>query len=641
MSILTTKIIPRRSFPTYQLHSYIKSKTETAENAYKICILETFKWLRARFSNFNETIEELIVPEPEEYNSFSLSSLHSFSINKGFNIDVVYIESKGIWAFCLTEPDMGANTGRADERKAVNGRTFSTNISYRLYADKIEFGLQTLCSQPCDVTEVCEVYRPALIRMLVENPNITIYDHFHINGKPIEINTSGDSDKLIETMQDKKCSVPVILVAEAPFKKEEKKESENAKIEAAAFPTTNPFLFSSLSSSPTMGAAPLDLSGLDMGKKPKMAVRYEKVKKDKPKMQVSATAPKAAKEKLPEIDYTRLARKAVGFAFICHISENCFKTIENKTGIKLSRGDIVITENQKAFMRLSYTDYGKKIDTAVDMLMSDIYELPLRKDIPFGNIRFVTDARLLDLEERKHESLSAEEKADILIRENAELKGKINSLQQVNADASLNTENYRLLIKENKRLEDQNAQFQREAEESKAELEKLSDAYKKSAYLINFYRNRAIEAAYYPTSIDDICDWIKDKYSETVCVSPKAEKGLRKYKGSLDIIILCGGIAFLNAYALYRKNLITKNEYELIQSIDGWEIESCGKSSLNMHPEDYSFTYEDKKCVMDLHIKHGNKSQQLIRVYFCWDEIKERVIIGYLPDHLPTASQGT
>lgn len=404
-------------------------------------------------------------------------------------------------------------------------------------------------------------------------------------------------------MQDKKCSVPVILVAEAPFKAEEKKESENAKIEAAAFPTTNPFLFSSLSSSPTMGAAPLDLSGLDMGKKPKMVVRYEKVKKDKPKVQVSVAATKTAKEKLPEIDYARLAKKAVGFAFICHVSENCFKAIENKTGIKLNRGDIVITENQRAFMKLSYTDYGKKIDTAVDMLMNDIYELPLRKDIPFGNIRFVTDARLLDLEERKHESLSAEEKADILIKENAELKGKINSLQQVNADASLNTENYRLLIKENKRLEEQNTQFQKEAEESKAELEKLSDAYKKSAYLINFYRNRAIEAAYYPTSIDGICDWIKDKYSETVCVSPKAEKGLRKYKGSLDIIILCSGIAFLNAYALYRKNLITKNEYELIQSIDGWEIESSGKSSINMHPEDYSFTYEDEKSCKEVSVQ--------------------------------------
>lgn len=162
MDIYTTKIIPRRSFPTYQLHAYIKSKTETAENAYKICILETFKWLRARFSNFNETIEELLLPEPEDYSSFSTSSLHSFSINKGFNIEVVYIENKGIWSFCLTEPDMGANTGREDERKAVNGRTFSTNISYRLYADKIEFGLQTLCSQPCDVTEVCEVYRPHL-----------------------------------------------------------------------------------------------------------------------------------------------------------------------------------------------------------------------------------------------------------------------------------------------------------------------------------------------------------------------------------------------------------------------------------------------------------------------------------------------
>ena len=65
-----------------------------------------------------------------------------------------------------------------------------------------------------------------------------------------------------------------------------------------------------------------------MGKKPKMVVRYEKVKKDKPKVQVSVAATKVAKEKLPEIDYARLAKKQLALLSFA---------MSAKTALKLSK----------------------------------------------------------------------------------------------------------------------------------------------------------------------------------------------------------------------------------------------------------------------------------------------------------------
>ena len=126
MLYTTTKLQQLKSYPTYQFHSLIKSDTLVAEDIFKICILETFRWLRGRLSNYKTLPSEIMLPEPEEYAKFQLDQLHSFVVNSGVVIDIVYVEKKGLWSFCLTETDMGANIGKPDERKAVNGRTFAT-----------------------------------------------------------------------------------------------------------------------------------------------------------------------------------------------------------------------------------------------------------------------------------------------------------------------------------------------------------------------------------------------------------------------------------------------------------------------------------------------------------------------------------
>jgi hypothetical protein len=62
-------------------------------------------------------------PMPQQYADFDDEKIQSFSINLGFQIDVIYIESLGVWSFRIVEPDMGANIGTPKERKAVSGRT--------------------------------------------------------------------------------------------------------------------------------------------------------------------------------------------------------------------------------------------------------------------------------------------------------------------------------------------------------------------------------------------------------------------------------------------------------------------------------------------------------------------------------------
>ena len=42
-----------------------------------------------------------------------------------------------------------------------------------------------------------------------------------------------------------------------------------------------------------------------------------------------------------------------------------------------------------------------------------------------------------------------------------------------------------------------------------------------------------------------------------------------------------------------------------------------------------------------MHIKSGVKVQELVRIYFCWDDALQKVILGYLPDNLPPLKDPT
>ena len=90
-SYQTTTIRQLKSYPTYQFHAFSNAKC-SPEDTFLICVLETLKWLHARMKNCERLPEELNVPLPENYQTFDRSRLHSFSIDLGFQIEVVYIQ---------------------------------------------------------------------------------------------------------------------------------------------------------------------------------------------------------------------------------------------------------------------------------------------------------------------------------------------------------------------------------------------------------------------------------------------------------------------------------------------------------------------------------------------------------------------
>ena len=179
------------------------------------------------------------------------------------------------------------------------------------------------------------------------------------------------------------------------------------------------------------------------------------------------------------------------------------------------------------------------------------------------------------------------------------------------------------------------------SEKCKKQYEAKEASYIKSAEIVEFYRTKAKDAARFPTEKDEVCEWARNNFSDSIIISQRAETALRKYSGALDTAILCDSIYYLNAYARYRRKEITEEQLAMYAEFYNWECCGSGSGALRLQRDDYEITIEGEKYLLDMHLKYGVSSQVLIRIYFCWDEIRGKVIIGYMPEHLATATKST
>ena len=649
--MLTTQLRQIKSYPTYQLHAYTRSSSSAAEDMFRICILETMKWLRSRLSRFDTLPEQIMLPEPENYDLLSFDMLQSFSLSIGFNISVVFIESREVWSFELTETDMGENPGTDRERPPVNGRTFRTEISFMLHNDCVEIGIRTICSEPSDTTAPCKVFRPAIVKMLAQNPMIGLRNEYEMNGQPLDITTRSEANRLIDAVQDPKFNIPVVIAAEAPYEAEEYHEISAADVKAllskhlAALTGYGlddiQLSLYGLRPADELSSVRVDISHL--GFETKLANKDHTISEAKPQMPekpaVSITDEKA--DRLRTFDYQRLARKSVGYAFICFVKEDCFGIFNNRMDMKLQCGDVIIIDHNTVIERFPYSVSSADFDEFYCRIKEKVLSLPMRNTVDFGNVVFGSDARLLEIKEKKKQNITIEEKCDLLSQENRELKNKIRDLEQKSAagnQISDELRQYRKLLRES---EENAAQLSASLNELEMRYRKISDAFCNSASVIKFYKDKAEAAAEFPTEISAVAEWAEREYGEYIEISSRAKSELKKYSGSLDVSTLCDGIYFLSGYAKFKTGRIDKQLLDLYAEHSGWEVQNCGKEALKIYKSDYTMNIDGRKLLMDQHIKYGIKSQVLIRVYFTWDDEAKKIAIGYMPGHLPTVRNST
>ena len=619
-----------KRYPTYQFHAEITSDQLSESEVFRRLILETFSWLRARLNG--DVPPELQTPAPEEYASFREEKLRSFTLDQGWKADVTYAPEQGIWAFALRETDMGANIGQENERPPVQGRLFKTDISFVKCGGRVECGVRTMVTEPVTCDAPCEVFRPAVVRSILTNPQLKLsHGGMMLDAKPSFIRTKADAERFADVFQNPRFDYPLILVADAGFEEEKQ----------PVIPTDLPKLGAS---SLNFGSISVDCSAPTLTRKDEILKPF--LKDAKPKAATKPAAlPKAETKKAPvrrtEFPYERLADKLKGFGIVCYVSEKMLPVLDNKLHLAPQPGDIIVCIRRQATERLHYAAYSKDMEDSYQKLKQEIQKLPKRRAYDFGNVVFQADAHLLALSERREAAQTLEESCALYQQENSELKAKLSELEQQDNDLRERNEMLRLTRKQLKAAQDENDALQTYIRELQAEYRTRQAAYEKSSELVQFYKDKAEIAAGFPTDKDAVCDWAEAQFPETLVITQRARTELRKYEGGLDVALLCDGLLYLDAYARARNGKLTEEQLALYTDQRNWEVSLCGKEAVRLHESDYTVTHDGKKYVLDMHIKYGNRAVNLIRIYFCRDADTGKIIVGSMPEHLATASQST
>ena len=635
MTYITTKVHTLKSYPTYQFYAAADSAATDADGVFKICILETMRWIRSRLSDQGELPPEIDTPQPQDYALFPDDKITSFSYDGGFHIEVIYIDEPRAWSFRIVEPDMGANLGTEKQRLPVSGRTFTTEIAFIRQTDCVEVGVRTICSEPADNTEDCEVFRPRLVRALAENPGVTLHHSgFILDGKPLSVTSKGELERFISIFDDPERSLPMILVADSASELR-KPVAENI------LPHVTPLGISQykLTSAAEIPEQKLSISPELLQYKVPVAAE-KKVKKLKAKpTPPPAKAPAA--EKLPVIDYSKLANKLLGFAIVVFVHESFFKQVTNKTKITLSYGEILTVQGRQVIDKLTYDNYAADMQTALNELYLTSAELPKRRNFNYGNVMFCYEAKQKDYHSKRKMTTSLEERCELYKLEKDELKEQVKELTQQQTDMSQTSASLRQLQKRAVQLEKDLEEKSEENEKLAAAMSQKDEAYKRSNELVSFYKQQYELAASFPANKNDVCEWIEEYFSDEIIVASRAKTEMRKYNSSLDLFTLCDGIVYLSAYAKYRKQKLSAEQLDLYAEHGKWNVQGCGKEALKQNREDYTVTVSGKQYTLDQHIKRGTQAEELIRVYFCWDDELKKIIIGSMPKHLATIRNAT
>ena len=635
MTYVTTKVHSLKSYPTYQFCAAADPGTAGTDGVFKICILEAMRWIRSRLSDQTGLPPEFDTPDPQDYKSFSDDRISSFSYESGFQIEVVYIEELGVWSFRISEPDMGANIGTPQERAPVYGRSFATEIAFRKQSNCVEIGIKTVCSEPSDNRTDCEVFRPRVVKALAENPDIKLlHSGLIINGEPLRITSKAELERFIGIFEDPERSLPLIILADTAAEvRIPSAEDIPSGLPSAGF---SAYRLSDRAVSPEqqLSIAP-ELLPYKAGAKLEKVIKKQKVKSP------GRPVKEPAAEKLPMLDCEALASKLLGYAIVVFAGESFFKQIENKTRISLRHGDVVTVQGQQVTDRLAYAKYSRNMQAAFSELYAAGVEMPKRSAFNYGEVLFCSEAKQKEYHSKRKKTSSLEERCELYRLERDDLNRQVSELKQQQTDMTQTAAGFRTLRKKVELLERELEDKAAECERLEKEMSSKEDAYRRSSELIQFYKDRYELAADYPSDSGDVCKWIENSFPEEIIVAPRAVSEMRKYSGALDIFSLCDGIAYLAEYARYRQQKLSADELELFAEYGGWDIQGCGKEALKMFRTEYTVTVGGKQYILDQHIKHGNKSKDLIRIYFCWDAELGKIIIGSMPEHLATVRNAT
>ena len=594
------KLLKNRLYPTYQLHAFMASEGTDPRDGLRLAALTTMRWLKARLGD-DVPEEWRAVPPPEDYLAVSDADLPSLYVNQGHVVNVVSLPEEGMWTLMITEPDLGSDPGNPEQaRAAVPGRIIETNVAFRVAGKQLECGFSVVVSDPVGTEPMAEVYRIAVVRELMREPAFGLRQVAELLTEPTRLTNASQVKTMLFVTQNAENSLPTVVFTQPAEEKKPVLPDPAAPLGGGRFaPRPN---------------VPL----------PGLAPRAEKTYSE------------------PKYDLEKYCYYTFSHCRTYVLEEAAGRSFSAQTGISYDPGDAIVlypTALGGGSRKFPCLPSSSARENTIREIEADVKNYLRGRPIDFGSIEFLSGARerMLRLSDELQEDAEA---ADARFRQeierlNAEWKGELarrdreyealNEQLQRQKEYSARLESDKTLLRED---------FIREEEALRAEIAKRDAT-------VDFLLRKCDR----PRDYDGIPDWVGRHFAGRLILHPHAvSRMLTKSNQCASVQLVCDALDYLATdYWEQRWELLPK-ETALMRCGEKYgrpfEVAPIGQMTIDYTPSEYRVKYfkdargRESDSDLNWHLRVGNDSENLLRVYFLLDDEKRLVVVGSLPDHL-------
>lgn len=592
------RLLKNRIYPTYQLHAVMNSKKTTPQNGLRLGALVVLEWICQRLGA--EVPEELRdIPSPSRYREVGDDCLTSLHLNSGFVIDIVSLPEQGTWCLQVTEPDLGSDPGNPEQlRQAVPGRMIETNIGFRISGLQLECGFQTMISDPEGSAQEADVYRLAVVRRLIQNPDFGLKHMTVLRQEAETVSTSEQLKELNRIWRSEENQLPFVFFSSIP------REEISMPVVQEHFLRPAEFVW-----------------------RPEPAQRL---------------VSRPERDEWAPYDTAEFAWRNVSLCRTYVLPERLFDRFAGLAKVSAQPGDIVVLEPERfggARTVLAYKPSASRQKETIQQLRQLIGSYSRNKEILFGKVRFLSEGRkelLLQAMDatRSSEAISREWAEKLLQRDN-QWKDTCDKLE----------EKYQALYEQLERYKTYQLQLEQEKEAlrtaKETEMERCQALLRSREEEVSCLRRRLDQ----PSEHREIAAWVQKYFNGRLLLHPRALSMLQDRSAqSVSASLICDALDFLATdYWERRYHQISAEEMNsrCAQKYGRpFEVARTGVTTIEFTPSQYKIKYflgargKPVESGLDYHLRVGNAPENLLRIYFLHDDEKQLIVVGSLPKHL-------
>ena len=595
----TTKLVFFRHYNTYQaLLEVHPLKDLNLDAVYAKVILYIMRWFRNRLGEgvCSERADLAFLredyPEPEDYAAFRLEDVSNINGFDFIDFETAFLNHRQAWVVRLVEPDNG------QERKDIQGRTFTTEISVYKQERSVVLGIREACREPEKNTEDAFGYRPGFVRDIFYDPDLCITEEgldpeyafakeaYRLNGKSAEASRNLYENLIISAGRQ----MPILFIPGTYY--DDHAEEVNRKTISL------------------LGYCHVVV--LENG----CRKLFEQVMENEELVEVA--------EEGQLIFYRTNSLQEYPPAYYEEDTEDLLEQIKT------------VAQNEPLRKFCDFKDYSFKPSwwespqEGSDLRGAEVDEIKSRYEAEISRLR--------------------NEKSD-LERDNDRLQRNLNEITQDNKRLDKQvTGHFSDLSRIRKKLNDAIEARDREKEEKNRIREEAMREGMIAKGMVSEVKERYRPIINLPAfglqNKEEILQWIRTNYSDVLVILPNGERSFYADSRNIDWHRFCMMIHYLAGYTRERNlggialDPMAARDYDAEDS--GYKVEPAGsgQGALEFYKDKYTVTIEEKgekkAVLLDLHLKYGKgMDDNMIRIYFHYSAPEKKTFIGYMPGHLP------